>query len=32
MDTIAPNIGAAFRAGKLGHFRDAAAYARYRQA
>ncbi|GAA1004510.1 hypothetical protein Aple_071720 [Acrocarpospora pleiomorpha] len=26
-----PNIGAAFRAGKLGHFRDAAAYARYRK-
>ena len=32
MGTIAPNIGAAFRAGKLGHFRDAAAYARYRRA
>ncbi|GAA0984623.1 alpha/beta hydrolase [Acrocarpospora macrocephala] len=27
-----PNVGAAFRAGKLGHFRDAAAYARYRKA
>ncbi|MFI7533689.1 alpha/beta fold hydrolase [Streptosporangium sp. NPDC049376] len=32
MDTIAPNVGAAFRADRLGHFHDAAAYARYRQA
>ncbi|MFI6599222.1 alpha/beta fold hydrolase [Nonomuraea sp. NPDC050536] len=32
MDTITPNIGAAFKAGRLGHFRDAAAYTRYRQA
>ncbi|MFC4584919.1 alpha/beta fold hydrolase [Sphaerisporangium corydalis] len=32
MHTIAPNIGAAFRARGLGHFRDDAAYARYRRA
>jgi pimeloyl-ACP methyl ester carboxylesterase len=32
MDTVAPNIGPAFKATKLGHFRDAAGYARYRTA
>ncbi|MFC6086995.1 alpha/beta fold hydrolase [Sphaerisporangium aureirubrum] len=32
MDTIAPNIGPAFKARKLGHFRDAAGYERYRRA
>ncbi|WP_327086341.1 alpha/beta hydrolase [Nonomuraea sp. NBC_01738] len=31
MDTIAPNIGAAFKAARLGHFRDAAAFHGYRQ-
>ncbi|MDH2424977.1 alpha/beta fold hydrolase [Sphaerisporangium sp. TRM90804] len=32
MDGIAPNIGPAFKAARLGHFRDASAYARYRRA
>ncbi|MGW0481980.1 alpha/beta fold hydrolase [Nonomuraea sp. NPDC003214] len=32
MQTVAPNIGPSFKAGRLGHFRDAAAYARYRRA
>ncbi|MER6509557.1 alpha/beta fold hydrolase [Nonomuraea sp. NPDC001636] len=31
-DLVEPNIGAAFRARRLGHFRDAAAFARYRNA
>ncbi|MGW2218726.1 alpha/beta fold hydrolase [Nonomuraea sp. NPDC001684] len=31
-DLVEPNIGAAFRARRLGHFRDAPAFARYRGA
>ncbi|MGW4409761.1 alpha/beta fold hydrolase [Nonomuraea sp. NPDC004702] len=31
-DLVEPNIGAAFRARRLGHFRDAPAFARYRNA
>ncbi|MER6577871.1 alpha/beta fold hydrolase [Nonomuraea sp. NPDC001023] len=31
-DLVEPNIGAAFRARRLGHFRDAPAFARYRDA